>query len=219
MIGELQQAFVVHALRGAERVLDAGCGTGRFTITLARQGAHMVALDASQEMLLEVRRKAEEAGVAHRIEFVCGDVENLDYEAGTFDGVLSIAVLRHFPSPAKGIAELARVLRPEGTLVVDYLNWYVFRFYEPLRGLVVENPNVPNQHFFRNYYSTFDEIRKILLTNDVHVIQRKGLIKFPSHLLLCQLRLRFLATLLRFLEQSINLGAVVMVSGTKRAAT
>lgn len=215
MISELQQEFVAHALRGAERVLDAGCGTGRFTLPLAQQGMHVVALDASQHMLDVACRKAQEAGVAHRIEFVVGDVENLEYEDGTFDGALSIAVLRHFASPAQGIAELARVVRPGGRLVVDYLNRHVFRFYEPLRGLFVQDPNVPGQHFFRNYYSTCGEIRTLMARNGVQLVQRQGLSKFPSHFLLCQLRLRCLAGLLRSLERNINFGAVVMVGGTK----
>lgn len=215
MISELQQEFVVHMLRDAERVLDAGCGTGRFTLPLARRGMQVVALDASREMLGVARRKATEAGVAHRIEFVLGDVENLDYGDGTFDGATSIAVLRHFPSPARGIAELARVVRPGGALVLDYLNWYVFRFYEPLRGLFVHQANVPNQHFFRNYYSTFGEIRGLMVANGVQVVQRRGISKLPSHFLLCQLRLRFLAGLLRSLERAINFGAVIMVGGSK----
>jgi len=215
MISELQQEFVVRMLRDAERVLDAGCGTGRFTLPLARQGMQVVALDASQEMLDVARRKAAEAGVAHRIEFVLGDVENLDYGDGTFDGATSIAVLRHFPSPARSIGELARVVRPGGTLVLDYLNWYVFRFYEPLRSLFVHSPNVPNPHFFRNHYSTFGEIRDLMTANGVQVVQRRGVSKLPSHFFLCQLRLRFLAGLLRFLERTINFGAVVMVVGRK----
>ncbi len=215
MISGLQQEFVNHVLRDAGWVLEAGCGTGRFTIPLAQQGKRIVALDASREMLAQARRKAEAAGMTHRIEFVLGDVENLGYGDSTFDGALSIAVLRHFPSPARGIAELTRVVRPGGALVLDYLNWNVFRFYEPLRGLFVQNLNVSNQHFFRNYYSTFGEIHDQLAQNRVHIVQRKGLSKLPSHFLLCQLRLRFLAGLLRSLERGINFGAVVIVGGEK----
>jgi ubiquinone/menaquinone biosynthesis C-methylase UbiE len=166
-------------------------------------------------MLDVARGKATEAGVAHRIEFVLGDVENLDYGDGTFDGATSIAVLRHLPSPARGVAELARVVRPGGALVLDYLNWYVFRFYEPMRGLLVHNPNVPNPYFFRNYYSTFGEIRDLMAASGVRVVQRRGISKLPSHFLLCRLHLRFLLGLLRSLERAINFGAVVMVGGSK----
>ncbi len=215
MISGLQQEFVVRMLGDAERVLDAGCGTGRFTLPLARQGIQVVALDASREMLDVARRKATEAGVAQQVEFVLGDVENLDYGDGTFDGAVSMAVLRHFPSPARGIAELARVTRPGGVLVLDYLNRSVFRFYEPLRGLLVRNPNVPNSHFFRNYYSTFDEVRDLMAASGIQVVQRQGISKLPSHFLLCRLHLRFLASLLRLLERTINFGAVVMVGGRK----
>jgi ubiquinone/menaquinone biosynthesis C-methylase UbiE len=219
MISELQQEFVIRMLHDAERVLDAGCGTGRFTIPLARQGIQVVALDASKEMLTVARRKAEQAKVIHRIEFVLGDVENLDFANGGFDGAISIAVLRHFPSPAQGIAELTRVVRPGGTLIVDYLNWHMFRFYEPLRGLFIQDPNVPDQHFFRNYYSTFSEIRDLMARNGAQVVQRKGVSKLPSHLLLCQLHLGFLAGLLHSLEHNINFGAVVMVAGRKQSGS
>lgn len=215
MISQLQQEFVLDMFRDAERIFEAGCGTGRFTVPLARQGKRIVALDASPYMLRETYRKAEAAGVAHNIEFVLGDMENLGYKAGAFDGALSIAVLRHFLSPARGIAQIAHVVRPGGTVVIDYLNQHIFRFYEPLRGLFVANPNVPDQYFFRNYYSTFDEIHDYMADNGVNIIQHQGFSKLPSHFLWCQLRLSFLSGLLRLLERKLNFGAVMMIGGKK----
>ncbi|MBU0492667.1 MAG: class I SAM-dependent methyltransferase [Chloroflexi bacterium] len=215
LISELQQAFVLDVLGDVGHVLDAGCGTGRFSIPLAERGVQVVAVDASPAMLAVARRKAGEAGVASHITFVQGDVEHLSFAPGSFDGAVSIAVLRHFPSPAVGIGELARVLRPGGAMALDYLNGHVFRFYEPLRGLFVRNPNVPNEHFFTNYYSTLPEVRGFLTANGVQLVRRHGLSKFPAHMLLCRLRLGTLAGPLQALERRVNLGAVVMVGGRK----
>jgi ubiquinone/menaquinone biosynthesis C-methylase UbiE len=91
------------------RVLDAGCGRGDFSERLAGAGIDAVGLDLSERMV-ELTR-------ARGIEAVVGDIGTLPFPDASFDAVAANHVLYHLPDVDRGIAELARVLRPGGRLV------------------------------------------------------------------------------------------------------
>ncbi len=67
-----------------KRILDVGCGSGRYAIELAQQGAHVVGVDFSDEMLAMARSRAKEAGVEDRTEFISGDFINWARETDQF---------------------------------------------------------------------------------------------------------------------------------------
>lgn len=105
---------VLSALEGVETVFDGGAGSGRFSILLAKQGRRVVHFDISRPMLEKARELAERAGVAHRMEFVEGALEDLSaYKDGQFDLVLSFdaPVSYTWPNQEKVIGELARICR------------------------------------------------------------------------------------------------------------
>ena len=91
------------------RVLDAGCGRGDFAERLAAAGLAVIGLDQSERMVELTRERG--------IEAVVGDIEALPFENGAFDAACANHVLYHLPDVGRGIAELARVLRPGGRLV------------------------------------------------------------------------------------------------------
>lgn len=103
------------------RVLDAGCGSGRFSVTLAREGATVVGLDFAPEMLALARKKAAEAGVADRCEFLEANFMTWDWEE-PFDLVLAIGVLDYVPDAAPFIARLAKASR--GRTVISFPRRY-----------------------------------------------------------------------------------------------
>lgn len=108
-------AFV--ALRGDERALDVGTGTGALALALAARVREVVALDADAAMLAPLR-----AAAPANVEVVEGDAERLPFEDATFDFVGTLRTLHHVHRPELALAELARVVRPGGTLlVVDQL--------------------------------------------------------------------------------------------------
>jgi SAM-dependent methyltransferase len=80
-----------HSFAGCRRVLELGCGTGEDALRLARGGAHVLATDASPQMLKVARHKALAAGCTERIELKCLAMEELGsaLEGQTFDAVLS----------------------------------------------------------------------------------------------------------------------------------
>lgn len=101
------------------RVLEAGCGTGAQTLTLARRSpqAHFTCIDVSAESLAQARRRARAAGLDN-VEFIQADLRTLPFDDGAFDHVFVCFVLEHLAQPAQALATLRRLLRPGGSVTV-----------------------------------------------------------------------------------------------------
>ncbi|MDE6360236.1 MAG: bifunctional demethylmenaquinone methyltransferase/2-methoxy-6-polyprenyl-1,4-benzoquinol methylase UbiE [Muribaculaceae bacterium] len=101
-------------------VLDVATGTGDLALQLARAipGAAVTGIDLSEGMLSVGRRKVEEAGLAGRITLQQGDCLNLPFPDGSFDVVTVAFGVRNFEHLDRGYAEMARVLRKGGTLII-----------------------------------------------------------------------------------------------------
>lgn len=81
----------------AMNALDAGCGTGVFSIMLAQHGMQVTAVDIAPQMVAAAADRARAAGVAQRVTFTAGDIEDVQ---GSFDVVACFDVLIHYPQPA-----------------------------------------------------------------------------------------------------------------------
>ena len=104
-------------LRGCRRILDAGCGDGRYTRQILRRAdpeALIAAFDLSNRMLVRARRRLKSS----RVYQVAADLTRLPFPDGLFDAVVCGWVLEHLPDPCPGLRELARVLRPGGKLLL-----------------------------------------------------------------------------------------------------
>ena len=106
-------------LRGDERALDAGTGAGALALALAPHVREVVAVDLVPELLAAARELAAELD---NVSFVEGDVTALPFASGSFDVAGCVRTLHHVRRPELAIAELARVTRPGGSiLVVDQI--------------------------------------------------------------------------------------------------
>jgi SAM-dependent methyltransferase len=121
-IGDLvatSQADVLTAFVGrlrGQRVLDVGTGTGRAALVLARGGATLTGVDASDAMLAVARQRAAADGLDVR--FQAGDVHALDFADRGFDAVVCLRVLMHTPDWQRAVCELCRVA--DRLVIVDY---------------------------------------------------------------------------------------------------
>lgn len=101
------------------RVLDVGCGAGQIAIPLARAGVQVIGIDIATNLIAQARARAAAEGVT--VQFDKGDAEELAFPDATFDTVISLIGAMFAPRPGRVAAELTRVCRPGGRIIM--LNW------------------------------------------------------------------------------------------------
>ncbi len=129
-------------------VLDLGCGTGRHALWLAEAGAHVTAIDFSEDMLAVARSKPGADGV----DFMVYDLhERLPFGSGAFDIVVSGLVLEHLRDLPAFFSEARRVLNSRGRAVISAMHPAMFlrdsqaQFTDPASGEIVRPGSLPHQ--------------------------------------------------------------------------
>jgi SAM-dependent methyltransferase len=151
---------IASRLGGARTILDAGAGTGRFSIPLARQGFHVTHLDISQGMIDTARQLAQDAGVLDRMCFERGRVGDLtQYEDGTFDLVIccDAPISYTYPDHVRTIAELTRVAAQALVISVSSRLGYVSYAFNPLQ----------KQQYFADPASEAPDVQRYLGQTDL----------------------------------------------------
>lgn len=107
------------AYQPGSRVLEAGCGVGAQTVTLARNSpdTRIVSIDVSAESVARARAKTAVAGLAN-VEFMQADIFDLPFDPESFDHVFVCFVLEHLAQPVEALGALEAMLRPGGTITV-----------------------------------------------------------------------------------------------------
>jgi SAM-dependent methyltransferase len=116
-------ATMVHlaAPRPEHHVLDVATGSGIVALTAATQirgKGWITGIDLSEGLLAVARENASRSEADGRIQLARADAEALPFSNGSFDRVLSLFALLHFPHPDRALAEMFRVLRPQGRAVI-----------------------------------------------------------------------------------------------------
>ena len=127
-----------------ERVLDVACGAGQLALPAARAGAVATGVDIAPNSIARARARAQAEGLAVR--FDEGDAEELPYEDGAFDVVVSLLGAMFAPRPDRVAAELVRVCRPGGRIALG--NWtpggFVGRMFKTIGKHVPPPPGMPS---------------------------------------------------------------------------
>lgn len=100
-------------------VLEAGCGVGAQTITLAQRSpeAHFTSIDVSADSVVEAKRRVDLAGLTN-VKFMQADIFNLPFDAELFDHIFVCFVLEHLACPVEALVILKKLLKPGGTITV-----------------------------------------------------------------------------------------------------
>ncbi|MDI3326543.1 class I SAM-dependent methyltransferase [Pontibacterium granulatum] len=118
LVKSVELEWVMNLLQpqAGELILDAGCGSGIFTQPIAENGAQITGIDISQPMLERAQKRLP------RHEFLAADICDLPFVDESFDKTVSITALEFIEDGEQAIAELFRVTKPGGLVVVATLN-------------------------------------------------------------------------------------------------
>lgn len=126
-------------------ILDVGCGTGELLSQLVAQSYDSLAgLDLAPNMVGVAREK-----LGNTVELRIGDAEAIPWDSGTFDCVLCTLSLHHYPHPERALAEMRRVLRPGGLLILADVTMPT-----PLRqlsNLILPTLSTGDRHFYSQF--------------------------------------------------------------------
>ena len=101
------------------RVLEVGCGTGQYTIWLARQGYEITAVDISQEMMARAQAKMLDIGV--KVDWLQADISKILPNLGKFHGIFSLTAFEFIPNPEQVLQGLFKHLEPGGCLMIGVI--------------------------------------------------------------------------------------------------
>jgi SAM-dependent methyltransferase len=151
------------------RMLEAGCGLGRYLLYIHGRGGDAVGIDFASESLARVRQHQPAARV------VAGDLSRLPFSGQTFDTILCLGVIEHFEEGARlPLSQLAAALRSSGWLIVTvpYANLLKRRRAARGDGDVVEaEQQLPEGTTFYQYCFTRSEARELLQRAGLNVIR------------------------------------------------
>jgi ubiquinone/menaquinone biosynthesis C-methylase UbiE len=138
---EMPTTFKVLGNVRGKKILDLGCGPGRYAKLLSERGAKVVGLDNSKHSLEIARTQAP------NVKFILGDVEKLPFKSGEFDIVLATLVIGHLPKWDKVLGEVRRVLKKGGI--------FIFSIHNPIREVTDKE-----RWFFKKFRYVNDYFRE-----------------------------------------------------------
>ncbi len=120
-----EKAFSMAGVKAGETAADIGAGTGFVTEGLIQKGLKVLAIDQSEEMLEEMKRKFADA---KSVEYHVGEAEKLPVPDDTVDYTFANMYLHHVERPLEAIKEMVRILKPGGKLVITDMDEHRFDF-------------------------------------------------------------------------------------------
>jgi SAM-dependent methyltransferase len=157
------QADIVKEVCGSwrgKRVLEVGCGTGRFSTLLSSIGVRLTTVDVSSEMLKITQSKLSSLNEPNVVGYDNASIYALPFADESFQAVFSINVFNHLSHPVNALNELARVSAPDGEFLFNFPNLFSYFF---LPALLV---NSRRKSFGKEVFSVW--YRPQLILNTLH---------------------------------------------------
>jgi ubiquinone/menaquinone biosynthesis C-methylase UbiE len=143
-----------------KKILSIGCGDGTECVSFSKNGAEVVGIDSSSELITLAKNKYSELG----IDFLVMDYEETSFENMTFDGIISIMSIMYKEDLTKVLLELKRILKPDGTMIVvvphpvrKMIKYAHFDYFAS--GLHYETWEEVTRY---NYYRTLEEYFRLI---------------------------------------------------------
>ncbi|MDO8877789.1 MAG: class I SAM-dependent methyltransferase [Pseudolabrys sp.] len=202
---EQQLLFELLGRVADKTLLDVGCGDGELTSKLARRGAIVTGLDVDPVMIAAARRRAGAEGT--QLHLVEGQAERLPFDDAVFDRVVAVTVLCFVRDAERAIMEMARVLKPGGSLVIgDLGRWGLWAAHRRIRGWLGDPT------WRAAIFRTAAELRGLARAAGLDVAEARGAVHYPP----CRLAAEVLAPIDLWIGRQTTLGsAFIAVSATK----
>ncbi len=191
--------------QAGERILDVGCGNARDIPPLLERGSRVLGVDLSPRMILEARRELSKCPFTG-FELEVGDATNMRFPDSCFDKVLASEVIEHIPDCEKALAEIWRVLKPGGCLVLSTPNrrsWYGFDRYVLFEKILRRPWDHPYDH-----WKTYREVKAALSRCEFSITDKRGICYMPGfiipYFILPRSAKKFLVLLVRKFEEILS---------------
>lgn len=142
--------------RRGDRVLDIGCGTGKYLLLMAAKTRFVVGVDFSSDFLRKAKLKVRDLNLNRKIDLILCDASSLPFRESVFDETLCINTVQYIPDDLKLFREICRVTKTDGRVIIDglcktelRLGYPILNFRNFFRKLLKKKPI----GLYKNYYT------------------------------------------------------------------